>query len=246
MEDATPNNVLIDPHCELNAAIKQLKCKTSPDEDGIHPDFLIRMGPKAKETIMTLYNKIWETSLVPNQWKKIWETSLVPNQWKVANTSLPQGPQEAVTTCTLFNVLINDIAELVQTVTSMQCHSRIDDLVLWYSATEKNAQEMTDSALNSALKLLANWCDNNGMVINTPKTALQTFSLAHQSINPLLRYKDTTLENIPLLRYKDTNIEKTELLRYKDTTLEKTSKFHHGTRILPYKKPMSSQSRNDV
>ncbi|VDO05967.1 unnamed protein product [Rodentolepis nana] len=35
-------------------------------------------------------------------------------------TGLSQGPQEAVTTCTLFNVLINDIAELVQTVTSMQ------------------------------------------------------------------------------------------------------------------------------
>ncbi|VDO03841.1 unnamed protein product [Rodentolepis nana] len=27
------------------------------------------MGPKAKETMLTLFNKIWETSLVPNQWK---------------------------------------------------------------------------------------------------------------------------------------------------------------------------------
>ncbi|VDO10343.1 unnamed protein product [Rodentolepis nana] len=72
LEDvATPNNVLTEPFrpCELNAAIKQLKCKKSPGEDGIHPEFLIRMGPKAKETMLTLYNKIWETSLVPNQWK---------------------------------------------------------------------------------------------------------------------------------------------------------------------------------
>ncbi|VDO02664.1 unnamed protein product, partial [Rodentolepis nana] len=65
---ATPNNVLTEPFrpCKLNAAIKQLKCKKSPGEDGIHPEFLIRMGPKAKETMLTLYNKIWETSLVPN------------------------------------------------------------------------------------------------------------------------------------------------------------------------------------
>ncbi|VDO13809.1 unnamed protein product [Rodentolepis nana] len=27
------------------------------------------MRPKAKETMLTLYNKMWETSLVPNQWK---------------------------------------------------------------------------------------------------------------------------------------------------------------------------------
>ncbi|VDO10764.1 unnamed protein product [Rodentolepis nana] len=31
-----------------DAAIKQLKCKESP---GIHPEFLIRMGPTAKETM---------------------------------------------------------------------------------------------------------------------------------------------------------------------------------------------------
>ncbi|VDO11960.1 unnamed protein product [Rodentolepis nana] len=27
------------------------------------------MGPKAKETMLMLFNKIWETILVPNQWK---------------------------------------------------------------------------------------------------------------------------------------------------------------------------------
>ncbi|VDO11525.1 unnamed protein product, partial [Rodentolepis nana] len=98
-------------------------------------------------------------------------------------TGLPQG---AVTSCTLFNVFINDIAESVQTVTGIKCLLYADDLALWYSAFKKNAQERTESALNGALKLLANWCDNNGMVINTAKTAFQTFSLAHHSINPLL------------------------------------------------------------
>ncbi|VDO12163.1 unnamed protein product [Rodentolepis nana] len=80
-EDTTiTNNVLTEPFrpCELNAAIKQLKCKQSPGEDDIHSEFLIRMGPTANETMLTLFNKIWETSLVPNQ-------------WKVANTSTKKG-----------------------------------------------------------------------------------------------------------------------------------------------------------
>ncbi|VDO02194.1 unnamed protein product [Rodentolepis nana] len=72
MEDTTtPNNVLTETFrpCKHNPAIKQLKCKKSPGEDGIHPEFLINLRPKAKETMLTLFNKIWETSLVPNQWK---------------------------------------------------------------------------------------------------------------------------------------------------------------------------------
>ncbi|VDO05393.1 unnamed protein product [Rodentolepis nana] len=69
-----------------------------------------------------------------------------------------------------------------------------DDLVLWYSAPKKNSQEWTESALSCALKLLANWCDKNGMVINNAKTAFQTYTLARHSINPLLRIANTTQE----------------------------------------------------
>ncbi|VDO16152.1 unnamed protein product [Rodentolepis nana] len=68
-------------------------------------------------------------------------------------TGLPQG---AVTSCTLFNVFINDTVELVQTVTGIKGLLDADDLVLWYSASKKNARERTESALNCALKLLAN------------------------------------------------------------------------------------------
>ncbi|VDO01628.1 unnamed protein product [Rodentolepis nana] len=53
-------------------------------------------------------------------------------------------PQRAVTSCTLFNVFINDIAELVQTVTGIKCLLYADDHVLWYSAPKKNPQERTE------------------------------------------------------------------------------------------------------
>ncbi|VDO05004.1 unnamed protein product [Rodentolepis nana] len=55
-----PNNVLTKPFKprKLNAAILQLEFKMSPGEDDNHPEYLIRMGPKAKETMLTLFNKI--------------------------------------------------------------------------------------------------------------------------------------------------------------------------------------------
>ncbi|VDO13391.1 unnamed protein product [Rodentolepis nana] len=65
--------------------------------------------------------------------------------------------QGAVTSCTLYNVFINDIAELEQTVTGVKCLLYADDPVLWYSAPMKNALDRTESALNCALKLLAYW-----------------------------------------------------------------------------------------
>ncbi|VDO10371.1 unnamed protein product [Rodentolepis nana] len=83
---STPNNVLTEPFrpCKLNAAIKQLKCKKSPgvcDKTAKVQEvswrraqvqevsWRRRMGPKAKESMLTLFNKIWETSLVTPQWR---------------------------------------------------------------------------------------------------------------------------------------------------------------------------------
>ncbi|VDO12164.1 unnamed protein product [Rodentolepis nana] len=106
-------------------------------------------------------------------------------------TGLLQG---AATIGTFFNVVINDIAELVQAVTGIKCLIYADDLVLWYSASKNNAPEKKESALNCALKLLANWCGNNGIVINITKTEFQAFYLARHSVDMLLRYKNATLE----------------------------------------------------
>ncbi|VDO14358.1 unnamed protein product [Rodentolepis nana] len=125
-------------------------------------------------------------------------------------------PQGAVTTCTLFNVdrelsqaalfsmvlrenfmqmiLFYGIPPLFSQMIWYYGIPPLRKFVLWYSAPKKNAQERRESVLNCAFKLLANWCDNNGMVINTAKTAFQTFSLARHRINSLLRYKDTTQE----------------------------------------------------
>ncbi|VDO16176.1 unnamed protein product [Rodentolepis nana] len=66
--------------CKLNAAIKQLNCKKSPCDVGMHPEFLIRMGPTAKLTMLTLFNKIWETSHADTFQQNLGDQSR-PNQW---------------------------------------------------------------------------------------------------------------------------------------------------------------------
>ena len=109
----------------------------------------------------------------------------------ILQTGLPQG---AVSSCSLFNIYINDLVEQLQTVTGVKCLLYADDLVLLYTTAKKNAEKRTENALNDSLKLLANWSDDNGMVINTMKTAYQTFSLAHHSISPKIMYKNTTLQ----------------------------------------------------
>nr|CDS26930.1 hypothetical protein HmN_000155000 [Hymenolepis microstoma] len=43
--------------------------KRSSGEVNIHPECQIKMEPKAKEILLTLFNKKWETSLVPTQWE---------------------------------------------------------------------------------------------------------------------------------------------------------------------------------
>nr|CUU98317.1 hypothetical transcript [Hymenolepis microstoma] len=90
-------------------------------------------------------------------------------------SSKPDLPQGAVTSYFLFNVFNNDIANVVQTVNGVKCSLYADDLVLWYSAPKKNAQKRTEIAPNHALKLLPNWCENNGMVINTSKLHTKHF-----------------------------------------------------------------------
>ncbi|VDO03815.1 unnamed protein product [Rodentolepis nana] len=121
----------------------------------------------------------------------IWKEKLI---LKLAKIGVPQG---AVTSCTLFNVdrelsqaaLFSMSSSIVQTVTGIKC--LLYAAVLWYSTPKKNAQESygipplrktlrrtnceinaqerTESALNCKLKLLANWCDNNGITYATSK-----------------------------------------------------------------------------
>ncbi|VDO02581.1 unnamed protein product [Rodentolepis nana] len=98
---------------------------------------------------------------------------------------LQTGLSQGVTSCTLFNVFINYVAELVQTVTGIKYLLYADDHVPWNSAPKKNAKERTDSAI-----IGVEW-------LSTPRKLHSKPILWPDSINPLLRYKDTTLGYYP-------------------------------------------------
>ena len=55
---------------EVEAAIKQLKCKKAPGPDGVSNDMIKHLGPLAKRTLLELFNESWKTGTVPATWKK--------------------------------------------------------------------------------------------------------------------------------------------------------------------------------
>ncbi|GIY34555.1 putative RNA-directed DNA polymerase from transposon BS [Caerostris darwini] len=55
---------------ELRLAIECQRVKKSPGEDNIHVEFLKHMSDTVKNTLLYTFNRIWETGLVPAQWKR--------------------------------------------------------------------------------------------------------------------------------------------------------------------------------
>ena len=55
---------------ELETALRNLKCIKAPGPDGICNDILKHLGPKAKKTLLQLFNESWTSATVPAQWEK--------------------------------------------------------------------------------------------------------------------------------------------------------------------------------
>ena len=55
---------------EIEAAIRQLKCKKAPGPDGVTNDMIKHLGPAAEKTLLELFNESWKNGTVPALWKK--------------------------------------------------------------------------------------------------------------------------------------------------------------------------------
>ena len=111
-------------------------------------------------------------------------------KYHILQTGLPQG---AVTSCTLFNLYINDLIGELKSIPDIKCFVYADDLVFWTEADKRKAEEKTEQILNKTLVTLEDWCERNNMKINNSKTAFQSFSLDHKTIHPRSRYKGAAL-----------------------------------------------------
>ena len=91
-------------------------------------------------------------------------------------TGIPQG---SVTSCTLFNIYINDLILLLKRIPNINCLLYADDLVIWTIAPKKNAKAIIESTLNSTLNSLLSWCQENNMSVNLSKCYKIWFGKPH-------------------------------------------------------------------
>jgi hypothetical protein len=95
------------------------------------------------------------------------------SKYKQTRCVLPQG---AVTSTTLFNVMINDLPAWLGKIKSIKSALFADDLVIWTSIP-KHQEYQLSKIMNEALTAPGNWCNENAITINTEKTFHQIFTL---------------------------------------------------------------------
>ena len=93
----------------------------------------------------------------------------------------------------MFNLYSNDLIGELNSIPGIQRLLYAHDLVFWTEADKRRAKEKTEQILKKALATLEEWCERYNMKINTSRTVFQSFSLAHKTIHPKLRYKGAAL-----------------------------------------------------
>ena len=95
-------------------------------------------------------------------------------------------PQGAVSSCSLFNIFVNDLLSSLNLIPSIKCLLFAADLVIWTQALKNVAIKLIECCLNNALHMLSNWCEENNVTVNLEQTASQSFSLTHEAFRPRL------------------------------------------------------------
>ena len=139
-------------------------------------------------------------------------------KYHTQQTRLPQG---AVTSCTLFILYINDLIGELNSIPGIKCLLYADDLVFCTEVDKRKAEERAEHIQNKALAVLEEWRERNNTKINTSETAFQSFSLAHKTIHPRLRYKGTALSQSNEIKYFGVTFD--NKLNWKKNQMDKIS-----------------------
>ena len=149
------------------------------------------------------------------------------SKFKQLQTGLPQG---AVTSCSLFNLYINDLVPKLTKYEGVNALLYADDLVLWSSTPKSKPLKHIEHTLNSALEDLHQWCLENSMKVNITKTSCQTFSLCHKDIKPAITYNNAPLEHVS--KYKYLGVTFDTKLTWKDHIADITARARGRLNIL--------------
>ena len=130
----------------------------------------------------------------------------------------------------MFNLYINDLIGELNSIRGIKCLLYADKLVFWTEADKRKPEEKREQILNKALATLEEWCERNNMKINTSKTALQSFTLAHKTTHPRLRYKVTALSQSNDFKYLGVTLE--NKLNWKNHVDKVTSRVSKRINVL--------------
>lgn len=147
-------------------------------------------------------------------------TSSFKQIWK----GLPQG---AVSSTTLFNVMINDLCQVLRVISGVEIILYADDLAILISA---QAMTEIETKMNVALEVLHRWTVKNEMMINLDKTKYQIFSMNNSNEKPSLKLNDFDLLESTSQTYLGVKLDRR--LTLKSHVLQQSEKAEKRMRVL--------------
>ena len=140
----------------------------------------------------------WIKRFLTQRWVKTrWNEA--ESRYKQSKVGLPQG---SVSSCTLFNIYIKNLIEVLKNVENINVSMFADDVVIWTNAkNDKNQRQKLENTMNKALETLQTWAVKNNMKINKSKTVYQFFSLHYQNPDFNLKIENNILQKISNTKY---------------------------------------------
>ncbi|GBM34280.1 hypothetical protein AVEN_253004-1 [Araneus ventricosus] len=128
-------------------------------------------------------------------------------------------PQGAVSSCSLFNIMINDLIENLKKIHAAQCLAFEVNISVF--STDQNV-DISGANIDQAMIYLEKWCDKNQMTSNTDKTVYQLFTLSTKQHLTTVKYKIRDLSRQDCFRYICVALDnKLSWRRHADDNVEK-------------------------
>jgi hypothetical protein len=161
------------------------------------------------------------------------------SKYKQTRRGLPQG---AVTSTTLFNVMINDLPAQLGEIKNIKSALFADGLVIWTSVTKCQEYQLS-KIMNEALIALGNWCNENAMTINTEETFYQIFIMNHKKPTSTLKINNKPVVETQEAKYLGMYLDgKLTWKNHVERTVTKTKKKLNVLKRLEGSKWGSSRS----
>ncbi|XP_071035169.1 uncharacterized protein [Parasteatoda tepidariorum] len=167
----------------------------------------------------------WYRRFLSQRWAKTGRNEQ-ESTYKQSKVGLPQG---AVSSCTLFNIYINDLVDKLTSLDGINVCMFADDVVIWTEAENSQAYEdqrnNLEGVMNKALEVLQSWSKENNMIINKNKTVYQFYSLRRVNPDFDLIIDDSKLQKSNLTTYLGVVLDnKLSFTNHISTVIDKVEK----------------------